>query len=74
MTTTKALAKLFKKIVGKETKKNSTTKIVADLADNWKLPKLPSAPGFYQLKVAVIEDTGELIYSWNLAVVDIDGR
>ena len=74
MTTTKALAKLFKKIVGSETKKNSTTKIVNDLADNWKLPKLPTVPGFYQLKVAVIEDTGELRYTWSLEMAEIDAR
>ena len=74
MTTTKALAKLFKKIVGSETKKNSTTKIVNDLADNWKLPNLPTVPGFYQLKVAVIEDTGELRYTWSLEMAEIDAR
>ena len=74
MTTTKALAKLFKKIVGSETKKNSTTKIVNDLADNWKLPNLPTVPGFYQLKVAVIEDTGELRYTWSLEMAKIDAR
>lgn len=34
MTTTKALAKLYKTIVGSEGK-NSTAKILSDLADNW---------------------------------------
>ena len=34
MTTTKALAKLYKVIVGSEGR-NSTAKILSDLADNW---------------------------------------
>ena len=35
MTTTKALAKLYKEIVGSEGR-NSAAKILSDLADNWK--------------------------------------
>ena len=56
MTTTKALAKLYKEIVGSEGR-NSAAKILSDLADNWSataaggLPALPSASGSYVLKI-----------------------
>lgn len=35
MTTTQALAKLYKKITGEEQARNSIAKILSDLADNW---------------------------------------
>ena len=41
MTTTKALAKLYKAIVGSDGR-NSAAKIISDLADNW-ASKVPSA-------------------------------
>ena len=56
MTTTKALAKLYKAIVGSEGR-NSAAKILSDLADNWSstgagaMPAKPSASGSYKLKV-----------------------
>jgi len=57
MTTTKALAKLYKAVVGSDGR-NSAAKIISDLADNWgasnvgKIPSLPTAAGNYALKVA----------------------
>ena len=57
MTTTKALAKLYKTVVGEEGR-NSAAKILSDLADNWSatsagaVPAMPSASGTYKLKVA----------------------
>ena len=42
MTTTKALAKLYKAIVGSEGR-NSAAKILSDLADNWTSSTAPSA-------------------------------
>ena len=56
MTTTKALAKLYKAVVGDEGR-NSAAKILSDLADNWSataagaMPALPSASGDYKLTV-----------------------
>ena len=56
MTTTKALAKLYKAIVGSDGR-NSAAKILSDLADNWSataagsLPAAPSASGNYILTV-----------------------
>ena len=56
MTTTKALAKLYKAVVGEEGR-NSAAKILSDLADNWSataaggLPPVPSASGNYKLTV-----------------------
>jgi len=56
MTTTKALAKLYKTIVGSEGR-NSAAKILSDLADNWSataagaIPAPPSASGNYKLTV-----------------------
>lgn len=56
MTTTKALAKLYKAVVGEEGR-NSAAKILSDLADNWSatsagsLPPAPSASGNYKLTV-----------------------
>ena len=42
MTTTKALAKLYKTIVGSEGR-NSAAKILSDLADNWSTSTAPGA-------------------------------
>lgn len=56
MTTTKALAKLYKTITGSEGR-NSAAKILSDLADNWSatgagsVPATPSASGNYKLTV-----------------------
>ena len=55
MTTTKALAKLYKTITGSEGR-NSAAKILSDLADNWSatagsVPVAPSASGDYKLVV-----------------------
>lgn len=58
MTTTKALAKLYKAVTGSEGR-NSAAKILSDLADNWSstgagaVPSLswPSASGTYVLTV-----------------------
>lgn len=55
MTTTKALAKLYKTITGSEGR-NSAAKILSDLADNWStsagsVPVAPSAAGNYKLTV-----------------------
>lgn len=56
MTTTKALAKLYRAVVGEEGR-NSAAKILSDLADNWSataaggLPALPSESGDYKLTV-----------------------
>lgn len=56
MTTTKALAKLYKAVVGEEGR-NSAAKILSDLADNWSataagsVPAMPSASGNYVLTV-----------------------
>ena len=55
MTTTKALAKLYKTITGSEGR-NSAAKILSDLADNWStstgsIPVAPSASGNYTLVV-----------------------
>ena len=56
MTTTQALAKLYKTIVGSEGR-NSAAKILSDLADNWSatsagtLPAAPSTAGNYKLTV-----------------------
>lgn len=55
MTTTKALAKLYKTITGSEGR-NSAAKILSDLADNWSasagsVPVAPSASGNYKLVV-----------------------
>lgn len=56
MTTTKALAKLYKAITGSEGR-NSAAKILSDLADNWSatsggsIPAAPSTSGNYKLTV-----------------------
>lgn len=56
MTTTKALAKLYKAITAEEGR-NSAAKILSDLADNWSatgagmIPATPSASGNYVLTV-----------------------
>lgn len=72
MTTTKALAKLYKVIVGSEGR-NSAAKILSDLADNWssagmanaaKIPALPAtgATATYVLKAT--KDGSNYTYSW----------
>lgn len=75
MTTTKALAKLYKTITGKSAR-NSIGNILSDLADNWAgsvpaaddvenaiaIPDLPTAAGDYKLTVAVADGTAT--YSW----------
>ena len=56
MTTTIALAKLYKTITGSEGR-NSAAKILSDLADNWSattggsIPAAPSTSGNYKLVV-----------------------
>lgn len=55
MTTTKALAKLYKAVTGSEGR-NSAAKILSDLADNWSatagsVPTAPSTSGNYKLTV-----------------------
>ena len=68
MTTTKALAKLYKAIVGSDGR-NSAAKILSDLADNWssaglsnaaKIPALPTLAAngtkYYVLKVVKSND------------------
>ena len=64
MTTTKALAKLYKTITGSEGR-NSAAKILSDLADNWSasagsVPAAPSASGNYKL---VVDASG--VASWS---------
>jgi hypothetical protein len=73
MTTTKALAKLYKAIVGSDGR-NSAAKIISDLADNWstatgsanaaKIPALPAtgATATYVLKAT--KDGDNYTYSW----------
>ena len=67
MTTTKALAKVYKAVTGSEGR-NSAAKILSDLADNWSatsagaLPALPSENGNYKLVVTVT--SGVASYSW----------
>lgn len=75
MTTTKALAKLYKTITGSEGR-NSIGRILSDLADNWsskvptasdvavakQIPALPTSAGTYVLKVTKSGDA--VTYSW----------
>lgn len=80
MTTTKALAKLYKAIVGSEGR-NSAAKILSDLADNWasKVPTkasvanavaIPTLPTLaangtkYYVLKAVKSSTGT-VYTWD---------
>lgn len=75
MTTTKALAKLYKAIVGSEGR-NSAAKILSDLADNWsgaglsnaaKIPTLPTLQSngtkYYVLKV--VKSSSGTTYTWD---------
>ena len=66
MTTTQALAKVVKKVVGKE-EKNSLSKNLEALADGWNIPALPTLSSngtkYYVLKV-VKSSTGTT-YTWD---------
>ena len=72
MTTTQALAKLVKKVVGVEGK-NSITKNIAALADGWdgsnvgKIPELPTLESngtkYYVLKV--VKSNSGITYTWD---------
>ena len=75
MTTTKALAKLYKTIVGSDGR-NSAAKILSDLADNWStagltnaasIPDLPAlnsnATKYYVLKV--VKSSSGTTYTWD---------
>lgn len=62
MTTTKALAKLYKTIVGSEGR-NSSAKILSDLADNWSSSTAPAAAtktkaGVVKMGVTVADAAG----------------
>lgn len=75
MTTTKALAKLYKTITGSEAR-NSIGRILSDLADSWSskvasasdvavaknIPELPTSAGNYVLKVT--KSGSDITYSW----------
>lgn len=75
MTTTKALAKLYKTITGSEAR-NSIGRILSDLADSWSskvasasdvavakdIPELPTSAGTYVLKVT--KSGSDITYSW----------
>lgn len=74
MTTTKALAKLYRTIVGSEGR-NSAAKILSDLADNWStnvpqktaidtLPTLAANGTKYYVLKAVKSSSGT-VYSWD---------
>lgn len=76
MTTTKALAKLYKTVTGKEPK-NSMGRILSDLADAWgtsvnsantaKIPTLPTLSSngtkYYVLKV--VKSSSGTTYTWD---------
>ena len=75
MTTTQALAKLYKTIVGSEGR-NSAAKILTDLANNWssaglsnaaQIPALPTLGSngtkYYVLKV--VKSSGGTTYTWD---------
>lgn len=75
MTTTKALAKLYKAIVGSEGR-NSTAKILSDLADNWssaglsnaaQIPEIPtlSANGTKYYVLKVVKSSSGTTYTWD---------
>ena len=70
MTSTKALARLYKKIIGKETSKNTPAKTMVEMADSWKLPPVPKTPGTWSLKVT-LDDDNNPVYKWDLYVIDI---
>ena len=76
MTTTQALAKLYKTIVGSDGR-NSAAKILSDLADNWstatgsanaaKIPTLPTPAAngtkYYVLKA--VKSSSGVTYTWD---------
>ena len=75
MPTTKALAKLYKTIVGSDGR-SSVAKILSDLADNWssagmsnaaKIPALPTLDSngtkYYVLKV--VKSSSGTTYTWD---------
>ena len=75
MTTTKALANLYRAIVGSDGR-NSAAKILSDLADNWssaglsnaaKIPDLPTLSSngtkYYVLKV--VKSSSGTTYTWD---------
>ena len=80
MTTTKALAKLYKAIVGSDGR-NSAAKILSDLADNWSskvptkasvanavaIPDLPtlSANGTKYYVLKVVKSSSGTTYTWD---------
>lgn len=76
MTTTKALAKLYKTITGKDAK-NSIGRILSDLADAWtssvnsantaKIPTLPtlSANGTKYYVLKVVKSSSGTTYTWD---------
>lgn len=80
MTTTKALAKLYKAIVGSDGR-NSAAKILSDLADNWsgkvptkesvanavKIPDLPtlSSNGTKYYVLKVVKSSSGTTYTWD---------
>lgn len=75
MTTTKALAKLYKAIVGSDGR-NSAAKILSDLADNWssagmanaaKIPEIPtlSANGTKYYVLKVVKSSSGTTYTWD---------
>lgn len=80
MTTTKALAKLYKAIVGSDGR-NSAAKILSDLADNWSnkvptkasvanavaIPDLPTlaANGTKYYVLKVVKSNDGVTYTWD---------
>ena len=66
MTTTQALAKVVKKLVGKEGK-NSLSKNLEALADGWNLPVPPTLSSngtkYYVLKV--VKSSSGTAYTWD---------
>lgn len=66
MTTTQALAKVVKKVVGKNGK-NSITKNLEVLADGWMIPALPTLAAngtkYYVLKV--VKSSSGTTYTWD---------
>ena len=66
MTTTQALAKVVKKLVGSNGK-NSITKNLVTLADDWKFPVAPTLASngtkYYVLKV--VKNSSGTTYTWD---------
>lgn len=59
MSTTKALIKLYKAITGSASTRNSTAKIINDLADNWPA-ELPAYTSSDSGKVLAVKSDGTL--------------